>query len=227
MTNKLHSESRTLLKNKFNKLKKKGLIPAAIYGFNGNLNIQIQKDKFERLYSETGGSAIVEIDLGGETHNCYVQEVQINPVTRSAIHVSFREVNLNVETNAEIPFVLIGEENSPAVKDQESLIILSKASVELRGLPKNISQQIELDVSNFNAGDTIVLKDIKLPAGVEIVHADELDETVVTTTSAIQTEEDIDVNAATAEAVAATEAPAEGAEAAAEGTEEKKEESKE
>lgn len=192
----LNAQERATTKKKVSKLRKEGLVPAAIYGFNGNHNIQVNSKDFGKVYEEAGTSALVELMLGDKKHNVYIDEVQINPATRDYLHVSFHEVNMNVEITSTVPFVLIGADESPAVKDEQMLVILTKNEVDLRGLPSVLPAELEIDVSNFHDGDTIELKDIKLPEGVEVVREEELEDVIVTTTSAVQEEIVEDVQAA-------------------------------
>ncbi len=192
----VQAQERELLKKKASRLRKEGLVPAAIYGFKGNSNIQIPAKEFGLVYKDAGTTALIELALEGRKHNVYIDEVQINPATRGFIHVSFREVRMDEEITSTVPFVLIGSEESPAVKDEQQLVILSKNEIELRGLPMNLPQELTIDVSTFKTGDTIVLKDIKLPEGVTVVREDALDEVIVTTTSAVQAETVEDVQAA-------------------------------
>lgn len=205
------AEIREITNKKAKALRKHGLVPGAIYGFHGNYNIQLSSLPFSQLYKEAGTTALVSLTLDGKKHNCYIEEVQMNPVTREYTHVSFREVNMREEMTAEVPFELSGQEESLAVKEQESLIILSKPTVELRGLPTNLPQSIIIDVSKMNAGDTITLKDIVLPEGVVLVHEEDLEEVIATTVLAVQAQEAVDVNAEM-EAKVAEEAAAESTE---------------
>jgi len=206
MSFKIKAEPREVLKKKVKSLRNAGYVPAGIYGFNGNHNIQLNEAEFSKLFKSAGHTSVVEVDLDGKNHNVLIDEVQINPVTRITTHVTLREVNVKVEISAEIPFELTNEDISPAVKEQSSLVILSVPAVLLRGLPKNLPSSIVIDASQINAGDTILLKDIKLPEGIELVHEDQLELTIVTTASAIQEEVELNVNEAIAEASAAADA---------------------
>lgn len=185
---KINASPRDLTKKKVKTLRKEGLVPAAIFGFQGNSNVQVNQIEAKKAFIEAGHSSVVTLDLGGNSHNVLFDDIQFNPVTRDFTHISFREVNMNEEITAVVPFELTGEEESPAVKDEDSLIILAIPEVELRGLPKNIPSEITIDVSSFHTGDTLTLSDIKLPEGLEVVHKDQLEEVFVTTASAVQEE---------------------------------------
>jgi large subunit ribosomal protein L25 len=218
MSLKITSQIRNDFGKKVKKLRRNGLVPAAIYGYHGTYNVQVPQKEFAKMFAEASHTAIVEIELEGKKHSCYVEEAQMDYISGEYTHVSFKEVNLNVETTAEIPFELVGAEESPAVKDQDSVIILSKTEITLRGLPKDLPQVITVDVSKMNAGDTIAVSDITFGEGVELVHEEDKVEIVATTASATQAEVEVDVDAAMAEVTAdATEG-----EASAETDEEKK-----
>jgi large subunit ribosomal protein L25 len=221
----LKAENREVTGKKVKTLRKDNLTPAAIFGYKGNFNVQVDTKELIRVYSDAGHTTVVDIEVGDATHSVIINEVQINPVTRIPTHVSLREVRMDVEITAEIPFLLTGADESPAVKDQEQLVILSRNFIELKGLPRKLPSEITIDVSGFNAGDTITLKDIELPDGITLIQEGEeaLEEVIVTTTSAIQEEiieniqEAIDENAAAVNAdgtevvegaEGATEAPA-------------------
>jgi large subunit ribosomal protein L25 len=220
----LNAEPRDVLKKKVKQLRKAGLIPAAIFGYKGTFNVQVNLKDFTKLYADASHTGIVEVVLEGKKHNVIIDEVQFNPVSGEWTHASLREIRMDEEITAEIPFVLEGAEESPAVKDEESLVIISVNAVELRGLPRALPQEIVVNVSEFHAGDTITLKDVKLPEGVVLVQDDEeaLAAVIVTTTSAVQAEIIENVDEATAEAVAAAEG-----EEGAEGTEGEAAEAKE
>jgi len=222
----LNAEEREITKKKVKTLRNKEILPAAIFGYKGNFNIQLNYKDFQKVYSEAGHTGVVDVNLSDKVHSVIISEVQVDPVTRTFIHVTLREVKMDEEITAQIPFVLVGSEDSPAVKHEQQLVILSVNEIELKGLPRALPQEISIDVSSFHAGDTILLKDIKLPEGITLVHDDEeaLNEVIVTTASAVQEEiiENVqeaieaDAEAKMAEAAEGTEgAQAEGGERAA------------
>lgn len=194
----LKAQKRYITKKKVKNLRNSGVIPAAIFGYNGNFNIQLDRKEFNKIYDKAGNTSVVDIELEGKTHSVYISEVQMNPVTREWIHASLREIKMNEEITASIPLVLVGAEESPAVKNEQMLVILSVNEIELRGLPRKLPSEIKLDVSGFHANDTLTVKDIKLPTGVTLVRDDEesMNEVIVTTASAVQAEIVEDVQAA-------------------------------
>lgn len=213
----INAEPREVVKKQVSKLRKQGLVPAAIFGYKGNFNIQISVKEFTKIYSSAGHTTIVDVKVNDAVHSVLIDEVQLNPVTRVMTHVSLREVRMDEEITVEVPLELVGTEDSPAVKDEESLVILVQPVLEVRGLPKSLPSEIKIDVSGFHAGDTLTQSQIKLPEGVHFVDhqveegEEPEDPTIVTTASAIQEEVEHTPSVAELEAASAeTAAPAEG-----------------
>lgn len=193
----IEAQPRAVIKKGVKRLRKEGLVPAAIFGYKGNINIQLNAKIFKKVYEAAGHTTIVEVELEGKKHNVLIDEAQINPVTREVSHVSLREVRMDEEITMAIPLELVGSDEAPAVKDENQMIILAVTELEVKGLPGNMPSEIKIDVSKFHAGDTLTLSQVVLPEGVVFVeHAEDVDEdgqpvdpTVATTVSAEISEE--------------------------------------
>ncbi len=204
---KLQAQQRDIIKKKVKNLRSQGLIPAAVFGYKGNFNVQLNQKIFEKMFPQAGHTSIVQVELNEKIHNVLIDEVQIDPVSRNTRHVSLREVRMDEEITVQVPLELVGEEASPAVADEDQLIILTVNEIEVRGLPGNLPTEIKIDVSGFHAGDTITLDQIKLPEGVHLVEHLQGDEeteereypTMVTTVGATQTEEELKIEPSGAE----------------------------
>ena len=186
----LNVTRRDLLGKKVKKLRSRGMIVGSVFGPSGNFNVCFGKSDFMRLYSRMTGTELIRINYDGGVLSAYIDQVQLHPVSREILNVSFREVNLGEEVESKVPLVLVGDENCPARKESGLLVILTVNHLELRGKPEKIPSRIEIDVSNFKAGDVISVKDIRLAEGVELVHKDEqsLNRVLVTTTGGMESD---------------------------------------
>ncbi len=169
---KLKAQDRTLTKKTTKDLRKKDLIPSAIFGISGNTNIEIDKKEFIKTYREAHYTGIIELELPGKTHNVLIQEVQTHPLSSELLSVSFHEVSLTERINANVPFEIVGE--APAVKIYGGVPFENIQEIEIISLPQDIPNSIIVDVSGLvEIGDSILLKDIKLPEGVEFASMEE------------------------------------------------------
>lgn len=164
-------------------------VPAAIYGYQGNYNIKVQLQEFLKVFNEASYTSLVKVELDGKEHNVFIQEVQIDSVKRIPLHISFREIDTTKPIDSTVPFILKGAELSPAVKEQNAIVILAIQEIDLRGLPKDLPKEVVVDVSKFNSGDHLILEQIDLGQDVNVVHKEDLKRTIVTTIEAEMKEE--------------------------------------
>lgn len=188
-------------RNAVSRVRVRGAIPAVIYGGKDvTANLEVDKKDIENLLARAVGENILvqlEINDGQKTTSrlSLIQEVQHHPVRGEIIHVDFHAVSMNEEIDAEV--VLEPEGEPVGVKTFGGLLQQSMRLLPIRCLPQNLPEIIVVDVSGLNIGDTLHVRDIKLPPGVTAVPDEEL--TVFLVSEPTVAEEPV---AATEEAVA-------------------------
>ena len=83
---------------------------------------------------------------------------------RNVQHVDFIQVNLNEEVTVAVPVRLEGE--AKAVETEGGLVDLTMTELEVVTTPRNIPDEVVIDVSDMDMDTTIRVADIPLPAGV-------------------------------------------------------------
>ncbi len=134
-----------------------------------------------------------------------IREVQRHPLKHNLIHTDFVTVDLHKEITVAIEVVLTGK---PAGLAKGGILTPGHREIEVRCLPKDVVDTIEVDVSHLDVHESLHVADVKLPAGLKAVYTDNYTIASVTT---VAIEETPVVAAAPAEGAAAT---AEGAAAA-------------
>ena len=156
----------------------RGAVPAIIYGAKDvAANLEIEKRDIENILARAVSENILvqlEINDGQKTTSrlSLIQEVQHHPVRGEIIHVDFHAVSMNEEIDAEV--VLEPEGEPVGVKTFGGLLQQSMRLLPIRCLPQNLPEIIVVDVSGLNIGDTLHVRDIKLPPGVTAVPDEEL-----------------------------------------------------
>jgi large subunit ribosomal protein L25 len=89
-----------------------------------------------------------------------VKDIQLDPVTDDVVHVDFQLLHKGEEIEIEVPVVLVGAENAPAVRAGGLIEILTH-TLAVRAKPQNIPAHIEIDASNLQLGDVVHVKDVK------------------------------------------------------------------
>ena len=157
-------------RNAVGKVRARGAVPAVIYGSrDAATNLEVDRKEIENLLSRAvGENILVELEIrdGTKTTNriSLIQEVQHHPVRGEIIHVDFHAVSLTEEIEAEI--VIESEGEPVGVKTFNGLLQQSMRSLPIRCLPQNLPEIIVVDVSSLNIGESLHVRDLKLPPGV-------------------------------------------------------------
>jgi len=169
MALELKAEIRKESGRKLKTLRKKGLIPAVVYGpGHKSLAIQVVANDFQKVFQEAGESALVKLRIGDQIKNVLIHEVATDPIEDRFIHIDFYQVPLNKPIKTKIPFVFEGE--APAVKTMDGILIKNLTEIEIEALPKDLPHEIRIDISSLDSFDKhIRIKDLKLPEGVKIL----------------------------------------------------------
>jgi len=163
-------EKRSILGKKVKSLRRKGIIPAVIYGQGmESMAVQVQERELERVLRRAGSTHLINLAIGdGERKTVLVREVQRDPITDRLIHVDFYAVKMTERIYSEVPLVLVGE--SPAVRSGEGMLIYGVDKVEVECLPADLPESIQVDLSGLEAVDqAIYVRDLLKPKGVEIL----------------------------------------------------------
>jgi large subunit ribosomal protein L25 len=149
-----------------------------IYGAkDAATNLEVEKRDIENLLARAVSENILvqlEIQDGEKTTSrlSLIQEVQHHPVRGEIIHVDFHAVSMNEEIDAEVVLEPVGE--PVGVKTFGGLLQQSMRLLPIRCLPQDLPEIIVVDVSALNIGESLHVRDIKLPQGVTAVPDEDL-----------------------------------------------------
>jgi large subunit ribosomal protein L25 len=151
------------------RLRRDDTIPAIVYG-QGMSPITVSVARRElrlALAGPAGVNTVLDLTIDGKVYPAIVKELQRHPVKRNVAHVDFLQVNLNEEIVVSVPLRLEGE--AKQVIDAGGLVDPAVDSIEVRSTPRNIPDEIVIDISNMTMDTVITLGDITLPAGATAV----------------------------------------------------------
>lgn len=167
-TTKLEAEVRDLRgKGPARRLRTQGKIPAVIYG-SGIESTALTLDPkalVKTLQGERGRNSLFTVTFGGRTELAMVRDVDVDPVTREAVHVDFFRIDENAPVDVQIPLFTKGRAIG-VVKGAKMAVKFR--SLPVRCIPALIPVKIELDVTPVDVGQSITVADIKLADGVSI-----------------------------------------------------------
>jgi large subunit ribosomal protein L25 len=198
------------------RLRQKGFVPAIFYGRSAeNILLAVKNDALVKLHKDKKDHAFIKliIDDGGKKKLeklSLIKELQVQPLTGKFYHADFYEIDMKRKLTFDVSLTFTGK--AIGVENGGELQHI-KRQVTVSCLPANLPDHIEIDVSALDIGDSIKVKEMKLPEGITVL--DPADAAVaavavIKVVKATPAEEE-------AAAVAAAAAAAEGAEGAAEG----------
>src|SRR5882757_7910997 len=154
------------------KLRASGRIPAVIYGRQAKpQNLEVLSKEMENLvHHSVSENLLVDLAVKDDTRPkrlALVQEIQHHPLSGNILHVDFHEVAENEKVTIMVPVETTGE--AVGVKTSGGVLEHVLFKIKARALPKDLPEQIIVDVSNLNIGQAIHLGEIPAPAGVELI----------------------------------------------------------
>ena len=182
------------------KLRRAGRVPATIYGRQTQpQNLEVDYDEItDLLHHSASENLLVDLSVENDPRAkrlALVQEVQHHPLSAKVVHLDLHEVAENEKVTVQVPVETTGE--AAGVKTGGGSLTHVMLKLKVRSLPKDLPEEILIDVTALEIGKSIHIGQIVLPAGVEILGDKHL---TVVSVAAPRAEEEV---AATAAAPAA------------------------
>ena len=144
------------------------LVPGIVYGGKAEpTQIAIAQNVFiKALEDESFYSSVVSLEIDGKAQNVILKDLQRHPAKPIILHADFMRVDAKTEIVVNVPLHFVNEEQCVGVKMQSGKIKHEASEVEVRCLPKDLPEYIEVDMTEIEAGTTLHLSDVTLPKGV-------------------------------------------------------------
>ena len=168
---------KTTRRGEVKKLRATGVVPGVVYGAHTKpLSVEVAgKDLEKVLHSSTSENVLVELDLAGAAADkrlAMVQDVQHDHLTGKVLHVDFHELKSDEKFTANVPVHPVGE--PLGVKNSGGVLEYAMRYLQVRCLPKDLPEQITVDVSHLEIGQAIHVGEMTLPAGIEAIYRKDL-----------------------------------------------------
>ena len=152
------------------KLRHDGRVPAVIYGRNTKpQNLELDETELVNvIHHSASENVLLDLTVKDDARGkrlALVQEVQHHPLKRNVLHVDLHEVAENEMVTISVPVEATGE--AVGVKTGGGVLEHVLFKIKVRALPKDLPEQILVDVSSLDIGKSIHLGEITPPANVE------------------------------------------------------------
>jgi len=152
------------------KLRQRGLAPGVVYGGGREATaIAFDTAALERLLASSHGGINTLIDLEGDSaasgRTVIAKDLQRAAVRGEILHGDFYEIDLKQKIHVSVPIHL---EGSPEGVLLGGVLDQQLREIDLLCLPNAIPDEIVADVSGLELGDSLHVRDLTVPDGVEI-----------------------------------------------------------
>lgn len=144
-----------------------GLVPGVLYGGDKDpVAITVRANEFRKaLYTGKLLGHLVTLKYGKETQPVIAKAIDMHPVTDEPWHFDLYRVDAHQEIKIEVPVHFAHQEESPGLKRGGSLNI-AHHTVTVSCHADSIPEEIVVDLTGKEIGDSIRVSDLKLPAKV-------------------------------------------------------------
>ncbi|MDZ4689786.1 50S ribosomal protein L25/general stress protein Ctc [Terricaulis sp.] len=153
--------------------RKSGLIPGVLYGGpRGSIPIEVNaKDVIMAIRSGKFLSHMVELNHQGEKQPVIPRAIQFHPVTDEVVHLDLYRVEENSEIDIDVVVHFKNQEASPGLKRGGALNVV-RHTIKLRCKANKIPEEIVVDLTGKEIGESIHISSIEIPNGARPVIRD-------------------------------------------------------
>lgn len=145
-----------------------GRIPGVIYGNKKEpVLLNLDPKVLSKELNKAGFFAtLFDVEIDGKKERALPRDVQFDPVTDRPLHIDLLRVSAATSVTVAVPVNFINEDQSPGLIKGGVLNVV-RYEVELNCRADAIPQELELDLSSLDLGDSAHFSMIALPDGVE------------------------------------------------------------
>lgn len=148
------------------KLRTQGQLPAIIYG-HGETPEAISVDRHELEVTLSHGARTLELEIAGASTNQYlIKEVQYDHMDHTPIHMDLTRVDIDERVTVRVGIELKG---TPKGVSDGGIVDQHLADIEVECRVADIPQTLHPIVTELALGESLLVKDLELPAGVTAV----------------------------------------------------------
>jgi len=151
-------------------IRRQGKVPAVIYGGDGDPEKLVleHNDVVKHLEHEAVYSHVLDVKVDGKTQKALLKDIQRHPAKAQVLHVDFMRVDESHKIKMHVPLHFINEDICVGVK-AGGVVTHAVVDVEVACMPSSLPEYIEVDLANVEIGQPVLLSEVVLPAGVEIL----------------------------------------------------------
>lgn len=159
-------------KGKLKRMRAEGMIPGVVYGHKQPpLAVAVNGGELKQVINRGGSNVFIDLlikENGKEAQDTVMlKEIQRDPIKKDHfLHVDLIRVSLTDEVEVNVSLNLVGE---PQGVKEGGVLQVQMREVMVKSLPADIPERLSINIEGLSIGDSLHVRDIALPPGVEIL----------------------------------------------------------
>jgi large subunit ribosomal protein L25 len=152
------------------RLRTSGRIPGIVYGASKPAKtVELDHNALMRhLKIEAFHASILDMTVDGEKEQVLLRDFQMHPWKPMVLHVDFQRIDKAKKIHMRVPLHFVNAEICPGVKLGGGVVQHVMNEIDIRCLPDDLPEYIEVDVKDLQLGHSIHVNDLALPRGAEV-----------------------------------------------------------
>lgn len=175
-------------KSKAKSLRALGLTPGIVYDEGSSILVQVPTKDLLNIIKKDGHSAIFDLSYAGKEDQVFIKELQKDPVTYEILHIDLQPIAANETMKVNVPIHVEGQHQ---VESLGGIVQRQLREIEVEAFPRNIPKFLEIDVSDLEIGDNILVEDLQVGEGVEVLTSPQ-DVVLIITEPSMEEEEEVE-----------------------------------
>ena len=148
--------------------RRNNLVPGIVYGGSEEpLSINVKfNELLKKLNAGRFMSTLINLTVEGKTIQVICRDIQKHIVKDLPTHLDFMRLSKTARIKLFIPVVFINQDICKGIK-RGGVLTVVRPEVELLVNAMEIPSALEVDIKDFEVGDTITISNIDLPSGTE------------------------------------------------------------
>ncbi|MBN2535607.1 MAG: 50S ribosomal protein L25 [Spirochaetales bacterium] len=148
-------------------LRRNGKIPSVVYGHAKPFSLYVDAHEFNSKFKMISENIIINLNVSGKNYDVLVKDFQEDILTGRIMHLDFYEIEKGKLLKTHVPLHTHG---TPAGVKEGGLFEVFLHEVEVECLPKDLPEEIVVDVSELQVNHSVHIRDIQPPEGVRFLN---------------------------------------------------------
>lgn len=140
-------------------------IPGIYYSHDSKDSLPFSVSKKVMHDALKSDAQVYQISVGSKDRDVIIKSVQYHPITEEMLHIDLYGVKMDQVVTVKVPIEITGQ--SEGIK-AGGVLNQTLTELDITCLPGNIPQNIEIDITDLNIGDTLRLGQLSLSEGLSV-----------------------------------------------------------